>query len=112
MSGAVAELTARRLDVLLAREQVTGRLPSVVGGVVRDGSLVWTGSVNALEGFETGPDVQYRVRSIPKTLGPILAAQPPNEMAPDLQDLLHGPLPGIRYRDRPPGRLLRASSGP
>ena len=31
----VTDLAARRLEVLLGREQVDGRLPSIVGGVVR-----------------------------------------------------------------------------
>ena len=51
VSAPVAGLTARRLDVLLAQEQVRGRLPSIVGGLVRDGALVWTGSVSALDGL-------------------------------------------------------------
>ena len=67
----VSELTARRLRVLLARDQVTGRLPSVVGGVVRDGELVWQSSYGAA----TGPDVQYRIGSITKTLVAVVVLQ-------------------------------------
>ena len=71
----VCELIARRLDVILAREQADGRLPSVVGGLVRDGELVWTGAVSGLDGFETGPDVQYRIGSITKTLVAVCVLQ-------------------------------------
>jgi len=44
VAGSVADLTARRLHALVAADQVAGRLPSVVAGMVRDGALVWTGS--------------------------------------------------------------------
>ncbi len=110
MSG-VTDLTARRLDVLLAEEQVAGRLPSVVGGVVRDGSLVWTGAVNALDGFSTGPDVQYRIGSITKTLVAVLVLQLRDEGLLDLNDPLGKHLPGIAYGDRTLRDLLAHATG-
>ena len=63
MSTRVHDLTARRLQRLLAKDQVDGRLPSVVGGVVRDGALVWSGSHGTVTAarVEPGPDVQYRI---------------------------------------------------
>ena len=103
--------TARRLDVLLAREQVTGRLPSVVGGVVRDGALEWTGAVSALDGFDTGPGVQYRIGSITKTLVAVLVLQLRDEGALDLNDPLSAHLPGVPYGDRTLRELLAHSSG-
>jgi CubicO group peptidase (beta-lactamase class C family) len=111
MSGGVTDLAARRLDVRLACEQSRGRLPSVVGGVVRDGSLVWTGSVSALAGFETGPDVQYRIGSITKTLVAVLVLQLRDEGALDLNDRLDVHLPGIAYGDRTLRDLLAHSTG-
>ena len=107
----VTDLTARRLDVLLAREQVTARLPSVVAGVVRDGSLVWTGSANALDGFDPGPDVQYRIGSITKTLVAILVLQLRDEGLLDLNDRLDEHLPGIAYGDRTLRDLLSHATG-
>jgi CubicO group peptidase (beta-lactamase class C family) len=103
--------TARRLDVLLAREQVAGRLPSVVGGVVRDGALEWTGAVGALDGFEPGPAVQYRIGSITKTLVAVLVLQLRDEGALDLNDPLSAHLPGVPYGDRTLRELLAHSSG-
>jgi CubicO group peptidase (beta-lactamase class C family) len=103
--------TARRLDVLLAREQVAGRLPSVVGGVVRDGTLSWTGSVSTLDGFSTGPDVQYRIGSITKTLVAVLVLQLRDEGLLDLNDRLSVHLPGVAYGDRTLRELLAHSSG-
>jgi CubicO group peptidase (beta-lactamase class C family) len=111
MTGEVTDLTARRLDVLLAREQLEGRLPSVVGGVVRDGSLVWTGSVSSLDGFTTGPDVQYRIGSITKTLVAVLVLQLRDEGLLDLNDRLDEHLPGVAYGDRTLRGLLSHASG-
>jgi CubicO group peptidase (beta-lactamase class C family) len=103
--------TARRLDVLLAGAQVAGRLPSVVAGVVRDGSLQWTGSISALDGFATGPDVQYRIGSITKTLVAVLVLQLRDEGALDLNDPLSAHLPEVPYGDRTLRELLAHSSG-
>jgi CubicO group peptidase (beta-lactamase class C family) len=111
VTARVAGLTARRLDVLLAREQATGRLPSVVGALVRDGAPVWHGAVGVLDGFEPGPDVQYRIGSITKTLVAVLVLQLRDEGALDLNDRLDVHLPGIRYGDRTLRDLLAHATG-
>ncbi|HET7387036.1 MAG TPA: serine hydrolase domain-containing protein [Nocardioidaceae bacterium] len=111
MTAPVADLTARRLEVLLAREQTEGRLPSIAAGVVRNGSLAWTGAISGLAGFETGPDVQYRIGSITKTLVAVLVLQLRDEGALDLNDPLEKHLPGIRYADRTLRGLLAHATG-
>jgi CubicO group peptidase (beta-lactamase class C family) len=109
--SAVSDLTARRLDVLLAREQHDGRLPSVVGGVVRDGELVWTGAVGGVDGDVPGPDVQYRIGSITKTLVAVTVLQLRDEGVLDLNDRLDVHLPGVRYGDRTLRGLLSHATG-
>ncbi|RYU11671.1 class A beta-lactamase-related serine hydrolase [Nocardioides iriomotensis] len=98
------------MHLLLAKDQVAGRLPSVVGGVVRDGELVWHGS-HAAAGFATGPEVQYRIGSITKTLVAVLVLQLRDQSRLDLNDRLDAHLPGVRYGDRTIRSLLSHSSG-
>jgi len=105
------DLAARRLDVLLATEQANGRLPSVVGGVVRDGELVWHGAVSGLDGFTAGPDVQYRIGSITKTLVAVVVLQLRDEGRLGLNDRLDAHLPGVGYGDRTIRDLLAHASG-
>lgn len=61
--------TTRTLEHLLAREQTSSRLPSVVAGLVRGGSLVWSAAAGStgVEAPLDARDTQYRVGSISKT---------------------------------------------
>jgi CubicO group peptidase (beta-lactamase class C family) len=73
----VTDLTARRLEVVLANEQVAGRVPSLAAALTRDGSLVWRGSRGGATG-EPGmrpTDLQYRIGSITKTMTAVLVMQ-------------------------------------
>jgi CubicO group peptidase (beta-lactamase class C family) len=63
----IDERTRRLLDVRLAREQSEQRIPSVVGGVTRDGELIWTGGRGRVDGEPPDADTQYRAGSITKT---------------------------------------------
>ncbi|NUR08866.1 MAG: beta-lactamase family protein [Nocardioidaceae bacterium] len=107
----LTDLAARRLDVLLAEEQTRGRLPSVVGGVVRDGSLVWSGAVSGLDGFAPDSRTQYRIGSITKTLVAVAVLQLRDEGALDLNDPLSAHLGDVPYADRTLRDLLAHASG-
>lgn len=112
MTDRVADLTGRRLQALVAAEQSTRRLPSVVAGLVRDGSLVWSGAHGSHTGAEApSPDLQYRIGSITKTMTAVLVMQLRDEGLLDLGDRLDRYLPGIGYGDRTLRSLLAHSSG-
>ena len=63
----IEERTRRLLDVRLARDQAGQRLPSVAGGLVRDGELIWTGGRGLVDGQAPDAGTQYRAGSISKT---------------------------------------------
>ena len=108
----VADLTARRLLGRLAHAQSTGRLPSVVGGLVRDGEPVWFGTYGgpAVEGHDP-LDVQYRIGSITKTLTAVLVLQLVREGRIALDDPASVVLGDVGYADRSLRQLLAHSSG-
>jgi CubicO group peptidase (beta-lactamase class C family) len=108
----VADLTARRLNALVATEQVRARLPSLVAGVVRDGALVWTGGHGDHSGVGLpGPDTQYRIGSLTKTVTAVLLLQLREEGLLSLGDRLDRHLPGVGYADRTLRTLLSHASG-
>ena len=112
MSGVVTDATARRLLARLASAQATGRLPSVVAGVVRDGSPAWFGSYGgpAVSGHDP-LDVQYRIGSITKTMTAVLVLQLVREGRLDLDDPASAVLGEVGYADRTIRTLLAHSSG-
>ena len=112
MIPGVTDLTARRLTAILAREQSTARMPSLVAGVVRDGGLAWTGAHGEHTGAGApGPDTQYRIGSITKTMTAVVVMQLRDEGLLDLNDRLDEHLPDVGYGDRTIRQLLAHSSG-
>jgi CubicO group peptidase (beta-lactamase class C family) len=60
----------------VARVQSETQQPSVVAGVVRSGGLVWTAARGRYAGdVAAGPDMQYRIGSITKTMTAITVLQ-------------------------------------
>lgn len=101
--------TTRRLDVLAAEAQATGRAPSVVLGVVRDGALAYvTGA-----GDQPAPDpgIQYRIGSISKTMTATLVMRLRDEGRLGLDDLLYRHLPGTPVGGVTLRQLLGHASG-
>lgn len=111
----VSDHTARRLQSRLAHAQAVGRLPSVVAGVVRDGSPVWSGShgTPAVPGHDPA-DVQYRIGSITKTMTAVLILQLVRDGVVSLDDpasAVLGDLGGSSYATLTLRTLLAHSSG-
>jgi CubicO group peptidase (beta-lactamase class C family) len=71
----VPSVDVNLLDQSLAHAQVGGRLPTVVGGIVQDGSLVWSGIAGDRSGVEDHRDHQFRIGSITKTFTAVLVLQ-------------------------------------
>ena len=88
---ALMPTTERALLHRLAVAQRDGRAPSLVAGLVRDGSLAWS----AARGTDGGVDAAYRIGSITKTFTAVLVLQLRDEGAVDLTDPLERHLPGI-----------------
>lgn len=108
----VADLTGRRLQAVVAAEQRAGRLPSLVAGVVRDGELAWCGTHGHHTGGPApGPDLQYRIGSLTKTMTAVLVLQLRDEGRLRLSDPLGAHLPGVGYGDRTIRQLLAHTSG-
>jgi D-alanyl-D-alanine carboxypeptidase len=108
----VSDHTSRRLLARLANAQSTGRLPSVVAGLVRDGAPVWFGSYGspAVPGHDAR-DVQYRIGSITKTMTAVLVLQLVRDGRIRLDDPASTVLGDVGYADRSLRTLLAHSSG-
>jgi len=99
--------TPRGWQAALDQAQSSGRLPSIVGGVLQEGRLVWTGAA----GDTAGVDRQYRIGSITKTLTAVLVLQCRDEGLLDLDDPLGEHLAESGYRDATLRELLSHTSG-
>jgi CubicO group peptidase (beta-lactamase class C family) len=88
--------TAHRVNELIARGQLTGRSPALVGAVVREGTLAHFSVAGAdpATGQTPDPDTQFRIGSITKTLTATMIMQLRDEGRLALEDLLYRHLPG------------------
>jgi CubicO group peptidase (beta-lactamase class C family) len=107
----LAETTARRLLADAARTQTTGRVPSLVTGVVRDGSLAWSAGRGQVDGEVPDADVQYRIGSITKPITAVAVLRLRDEGKLDLDDPVERHVPGTPFGERTVGQLLAHNSG-
>ncbi|MGH3314773.1 MAG: serine hydrolase domain-containing protein [Nocardioidaceae bacterium] len=107
--------TEAHLTAALAQAQVTGRLPSVVAGVLQDGRLAWSSGrgrhVRLDAGDRPHADTQYRIGSITKTFTAALVVQLRDEGRLDLNDPVGTHVPEGPYEDRSLRALLSHTSG-
>lgn len=108
---ALLESTRRALAHRLASTQAHGRTPSAVAGVVRGGTLRWSGGRGEVDGREPDADVQYRIGSITKTLVAVLVLRLRDEGVLDLADPLERHLPGTPVGDATVAQVLAHASG-
>lgn len=109
--GGLLPATTRALMHRVAVEQARGRTPSLVGGVVRDGTLVWSGSRSMIEGHAPDSDTQYRIGSLTKTFVAVLVMRLRDEGRLALTDPLEEHLPGTSVGGVTIGQLLAHTSG-
>ncbi|WP_089301626.1 serine hydrolase domain-containing protein [Haloechinothrix alba] len=109
----------------IATEQATGRAPSLVAAVVRDGKITWSGARGYLDGpgdgsgdgprtaqrVEPDNDTQYRIGSITKPFIALLVLRLRDEGALELNDPLERHLPGTELGHLTVARLLTHTSG-
>lgn len=111
----VQSATSAQLQHVLARAQRDGRLPSVVAGVVRDGTLVWHGAAGTLDGRGDGEpadeDTQYRMGSITKTFVAVCVLRLRDAGRLDLTDLFDAHVPGSRLGGLTLEQLLSHTGG-
>ncbi|MEV0090542.1 serine hydrolase domain-containing protein [Streptomyces sp. NPDC050738] len=113
-SSAFPELlptTQRALLHRIATAQTEGRAPSLVGAVMRDGQLVWSGARTCVEGHAPDADTQYRIGSITKTFTAVVVLRLRDEGLLDLGDPLEKHLPGTGAGDVTIAQLLGHTAG-
>lgn len=107
--GLVSDFTSYRLGWRVAKAQADGMVPSIVAGVVRNGTLAWAGCAGAVPGPLT--DTQYKIGSITKTFTAVLILQLIEEGLLTLDAPASSVLGDVGYADRSIRQLLAHSGG-
>lgn len=101
----------RRLNRSAAVRQASGRIPSLVTGVVRDGELVWASGRGTFAPGADPLDVQYRIGSITKTLTAVAVMRLRDAGRLRLTDPVGEHVPGTPFADRTVAELLTHTGG-
>ncbi|WP_435202903.1 serine hydrolase domain-containing protein [Janibacter sp. GS2] len=112
MTGpALLPLTTRRLDRSAAVRQSSGRIPSLVMGVARDGDLVWSSGRGTFAAGVDPLDVQYRIGSITKTVVAVAVMRLRDAGRLRLGDPIGEHVPDTPFADRTIAELLTHTAG-
>lgn len=103
--------TRRALLHRVATAQAEGRAPSLVGAVMRDGGLAWSGARSCVDGHAPDEDTQYRIGSITKPFTAVAVMRLRDEGLLDLSDPLERHLPGTGVGEVTIAQLLSHSAG-
>jgi CubicO group peptidase (beta-lactamase class C family) len=111
----LSDCLARRLENRVRTLQREWRSPGVSAGVVRDGSLVWSGHVGSARlGDQQSPaddDTQFMIGSVTKTFTALAVMSLRDEGRLTLDDPLEAYLPGLRHAGVPLRQMLAHASG-
>lgn len=111
MSQPLLPATRRALSRRLAVAQSTGRAPSAVAALVRDGERVWCDGRGELPGGVPPAEVQYRIGSITKTFTAVLVLRLRDEGLVGLGDPLGAHLSVPHGGDATLAQLLAHTAG-
>nr|WP_039739652.1 serine hydrolase domain-containing protein [Saccharomonospora halophila] len=95
----------------VATEQSTGRAPSLVAAVVRDGELAWWGARGEVTGARPDTRTLYRIGSITKSLVAVVVLRLRDEGRLALSDPLDTHVPGTAFGELTIAHLLSHTGG-
>ncbi|EID54948.1 serine hydrolase domain-containing protein [Saccharomonospora xinjiangensis] len=95
----------------VATEQVSGRAPSLVAAVIRDGELVWSAARGEVGSAAPDNLTQYRIGSITKSLVAAVVMRLRDEGRLRLGDPIDTHVPGTDFGDVTVAQLLAHTSG-
>ena len=104
----------QQLGDRLALEQAEARLPSLVAGLARNGTLLWwgaQGSGGLADGKPASVSTQYRIGSISKTFTAVMVMRLRDEGELGLNDMVGQHLPELSDLPVTLGQLLSHTSG-
>ncbi|MEX0169094.1 serine hydrolase domain-containing protein [Streptomyces sp. LMG1-1-1.1] len=103
--------TERALLHRVAVAQAEGRAPALVGAVVREGAMVWSGARSCVDGHAPDADTQFRIGSITKVFTAVLVLRLRDEGLLGLDDPLERHLKGTGVGEVTIAQLLGHSGG-